>query len=851
MISEPIKTVLPNGLTIILQESHAAPVVAMNLCCRVGSRLEKKGEEGICHVIEHMIFKGTPTYPVGEIARRVEASGGDINAYTSFDETVFYISMATRYMNDGLDILIDAALNPLFDAEELDREKEVVVEEISRSEDSPMQQLGEDLFKIAFTRHPYGNPIAGTRESVRTIGRKQLVDFYKRWYVGPNLVFVMAGDFDAKRLLPQLKKRLSPFPKKSPPQISIPKEPKQQRPRGFVRTMEVQGHYLALAFHAPALTHPDVPALDTLAHILAGGETSRLDQELCEKKSLVSSIQAECYTPQDPCLFLIEAHLNGRRPEPTLQAIAKEIGKIQESPVSPAELARAKTNLKSSLIYERETVEGLCGKIGFFEITAGDYRLEKQYYQRIDATTPEKIQEVAARYLAPARANIVYCHPKKGKQKIAVRQLLAGFPTKRPTPKPAKNKKRHDIESYSLPRGIRLLVKSNPLVPLVSFRSTSFGGLRFESTRTNGLSNLISEILTKGTKHRSALEIATEIEGMAGGMAGYSGRNLIGLQATFLSEKLNEGLNLFTDVLCNPSFTAEELQKERRHILTAIRDQGDSLGRVAMREFLQRLYRKHPYRMPVLGTKETVSRLTAKQLHKKYHEWVRPNNLVLSVVGDVVPEQIREQLAERLEGLPTSQAALPRPRPEPKLQRPVSASLRRPGKNQAHIVIGFPGTTFKSHDHFGLHVLNTVLAGQGGRLFLELRDKESLAYTVTSSLAEGVEPGFFAVYMGTDGSKVDRALVGIKRELKRVVSKPITKTELKRAQRYLIGTHDLHLQRNSTVAGIIAFDEIYGLGFDAYLDYADQINRVTIDEVLHVAKKYLRLDRSVTVVVKP
>jgi len=532
-MQQPTKIVLKNGLTLLLLENHSAPVISINLCCKVGSRYEGRRERGMCHLIEHMIFKGTPTYPVGEIARQVEASGGDINAYTSFDETVFYINMASHYKEAGIKILIDAALNPLFDEDELTREKEVVVEEISRSEDSPGHQVSEELFSAAFSKHPYGNPIAGTRASVRAIRRQDLVTFYKKWYVGENLIFVMAGDFNTKKVLPLLKKLLNPFPGKASPRHGIKDEPRQRQARSATCPMNITGYYLSIGFHTPELTHPDIPALDLLSHILAGGESSRLDQSLREEKGLVRHIESACYTPQDPCLFLIDAELNKGAPRPVIHGILQEIYQFYTEPVSPAELARAKINLKSAQIYERETVEGLSRKLGYFEIVAGDYQFEKNYYRGIETVTPEKIQEVARKYLKLDNMTVALCHPQKPPKKISRQQLIKGLP--RPPKQRVKKvaQKKHNIEVFRLPGGVKLLVKENHFVPLVSVRTASLGGIRYETPRNNGISHLITEALTKGTEHRSSIEIANQIEGMAGSLAGYAGRNLMGLKGSF------------------------------------------------------------------------------------------------------------------------------------------------------------------------------------------------------------------------------------------------------------------------------------------------------------------------------
>lgn len=850
-MQEPTKTVLRNGLTLILLESHAAPVVSMNLCCKVGSRYEGRGESGMCHLIEHMIFKGTPTYPVGEIARKVEASGGDINAYTSFDETVFYINMASRYQDEGLKILADAALNPLFDDDELTREKEVVVEEISRSEDSPAHQVSEDLFKTAFQHHNYGNPIAGTRESVRETTRQQLFDFYKQWYVGPNLIFVIAGDFNTKTLLPKLKRLFSPFSAKAAPKMRGKTEPVQRKPRAVTRPMNISGRYLGMGFHTPALVDPDIQALDLLAHILAGGESSRLDQQIREELGLVRMIESACYTPEEPCLFLIDAELAKDKPQPVIKSILKEVYRLHNEPVSPAELARAKINLRSAQVYERETVEGLSRKLGFFEIVAGDYRYEDKYYKGIETVTPAKIQDVARRYLIPDNMTVALCQPAKSRKKVTKQQLISGLP--RPPKSSARRgtRKKQDIQVFKLPGGIKVLIKENPQVPLIAIRTASLGGIRLETPRNNGISHLISEVLTKGTEHRSSLEIANHIEGMAGALAGYAGRNLIGLKGSFLAEKLEEGMSLFTDVLCNSSFDTDEVKREIKHTLSALRDEEDLPVRLAMKGFIRKLFPQHPYRMTIMGTKQAVRSLTSQQLLRTYRKWIRPDNLVLSVVGDVQAEEVREILAEKLENLDGNKVKLPRPKRQQEPAKAQRIVTKRRGLNQAHLIIGFLGSTLKSPDRYGLDVLNAVLAGQGGRLFLELRDRQSLAYTVNAHLYEGIETGYISVYMGTDPEKLDVALAGIEAELTRLVREPITRKELSRAKRYLIGTHALDLQRNSTVGALMAYDEIYGLGFDDYLSYETEVDKVTIDQVQALAKKYLRLNHSVTSIVTP
>jgi zinc protease len=846
----PFKKVLKNGLTVILQESRTAPVVSMNLCCKVGSRYEDPREAGMCHLIEHMIFKGTPTYPVGEIARRIEASGGDINAYTSFDETVFYVSMSSRYQEDAFRILIDAALHPLFDQEELTREKEVVVEEIARSEDSPAHQASEDLFQKAFSVHPYGLPIAGTRKSVRTISRTQLKSFYKKWYVGPNLIFVMVGDFDQDELFLTIRPYLEKFSSKSSPQKEIPQEPIQKRTRAVTRSMNIHGEYLAMGFHARELTHQDVPALDVLAHVLGGSESSRLDHAVRDKEELVSSIQASCFSPQEPCLFLIDAQLSSNNPKATVRAVMKEIDQLQLSQVTEAEISRAKANIVSARIYEKETVEGLCRKLGFFEIVAGDYAYEKKYYQKIQAVSKHDVQAVAKRYLQRQNLTLALCHPNKKKFSLSSQELLSCI---RATPIKPQIMKRStkDVHVCRLSNGVKLLIKQNNTVPLISMRAACLGGVRLETPRTNGLAHMLSETITKGTRCLSASEIAAEIDAISGSLSGFSGRNLIGLQGIFLSEKLEDGTRLFGEVLTQATFESDEVKKEKKRTLAAIRDEDDLPGRLVFKIFLEKLFTKHPYKFPLIGNQRSISSLKADHLKAYHHRCLDPKNLVVSVVGDAEPELMKDLLGERLASIAPRKGKSPRILPQSAPKKMVETIIQRSGIHQTHIVIGFLGSTFKSKDNYALDVLNAVLSGQGGRLFLELRDKQGLAYSVNSSNYEGIEPGFIAVYMGTDPHKRDIALSGMKKELELLTKKPISRAELSRAQRYLIGSFDLDLQRNQSVAALMAYDEVYGLGYHHYKDYANNIRKVSIQDVHRVAKKYLCLDRSVTSIVQP
>jgi len=229
-----VKYELDNGLTVILEENHSSPVVAVNTWVKVGSACELEGEYGIAHVHEHMLFKGTKNRGVGEIAKIIESNGGDINAFTSFDETVYFVVIASRFVDTALDVLSDAVGNSLFDQGELDKELEVVLEEIRRGEDSPSRNLSEKLFSTAYEVHPYKRPIIGTSDSVRSFNREKIVNFYKKWYSPENMVLVIVGDFKINEIVPKIEDTFGKLINKETSDCKIHEEPKQNKLKTFI-----------------------------------------------------------------------------------------------------------------------------------------------------------------------------------------------------------------------------------------------------------------------------------------------------------------------------------------------------------------------------------------------------------------------------------------------------------------------------------------------------------------------------------------------------------------------------------------------------------------------------------------
>ena len=415
-MSNILKATLDNGLTVILEENHSAPVVAMQMWVKVGGADETDDESGLAHTLEHMIFKGTEKRAVGEIAKEIESMGGDINAWTSYDQTVYHIVVASRFYKEGVDVLADAIKNSIFDPQELEREKMVVLEELKRSEDSPSRKLGKRLMGIAYSTHPYRRPVIGLKKTVQSLDRKKTFDFYKRWYVPNNMTLVITGDFNRREFFPLVKEAFQNFSRGTNPHLAERlREPVQEDMKTIFLSDDVQETHLEFAFHIPGLNHKDVYAIDVLSSVLGHGRSSRLYRKIKAELGLVRSISTYAMTPKDPGLFFISVDLEAENLEKAFEASIEELERIKTEGVTEEELKRTKLNLESDFIYQRETIQGRARQLGYYETVAGGLSFEKKYLQGINKVTTEDIIKVAKKYFKATNLTIGALVPENKK----------------------------------------------------------------------------------------------------------------------------------------------------------------------------------------------------------------------------------------------------------------------------------------------------------------------------------------------------------------------------------------------------------------------------------------------------
>ncbi|PWB60630.1 MAG: hypothetical protein C3F14_12840 [Deltaproteobacteria bacterium] len=840
------KYTLENGLTVVIRENPSSPVVAVQAWVKAGSTTEPESRAGMSHILEHMAFKGTRKRGPGEIAREVEALGGEINAYTSFDQTVYHITISGRYLENALDILADTLGNSVFDPGELEREREVILEELRMNEDDPSRVVWKALFRETYRVHPYGRPVIGYADTIRNTTREDLVSYFSKYYYPGNMVLVIAGGVDPAAARPMIEKTFGVLKGHAAPRIDIPAEPPQEGIRVKIQERDARRAYLELGFPGPSMRDEDVFAWDLLASMLGDGQTSRLYREVKDRRGLVDSVSASSYTPKDPGMLMVGATGAAAKTPEALRAILVQVFRMAVLPPEGDELARAKAQTEGGFVYSLESQGSLAGHVGSFEVTLGDAAFERVYLRKIREVTAAEILRVAKKYLKPETLDVSAVMPPGDGGVLTGAEVgrIAGEAWKEAAAEAA-NTVRKDVvvRKEVLENGIRVIVRENHAVPVVAVEAGFLGGLRAETPAKNGISMMTAELLTKGTRERTAQEISVAVEDMAMELSGFSGRNSFGLQAKFMRKDFERGFRLFTESLRDPTFPAEELEKKRQEILGKLKLQKDNLTQSVFLLFLATHYGSHPYAWNTLGKEETIRGITREDVETYYARWNDPRNLVIAISGDIGVEEALSAVRKSFGDLPRRKEFVPLgPMPVP-AQEGISRGEEQREKQQAHFVIGYPGAKFTDPDRYSVNLLGAALAGMGGRLFTNLRDKKSLAYSVTSFSSEQIDPGFFAFYMGTSADKLTEAIADTLKEIEAVRKDGVTREEFERAKKWMIGTYEIGLQSNSSYAEKMMYNEIYSIGYEETFKAPERIQAVTLEEVNRVAAKVLSTDR--------
>lgn len=827
---------LDNGLTIITREDHSAPVVSAQAWAMTGSIHEGRWlGAGLSHVLEHMLFKGTTTRPGSRIDQEVQEAGGYMNAYTSFDRTVYHIDVPNTGARVAIDILCDIMQNASLPPDELAKELDVIRREMDMGQDDPGRRSGRRLFETAYTKSPYRHTVIGYLDIFNELKPEDIRGYYTERYAPNNVFYVITGDVKHEDAVAQIRAAYAKTKSRALPPMVLPAEPRQTAAREILEEAAVELGHVHIAWHIPDVRHPDVPVLDVLAVLLGSGRSSRLYQEVREKQGLVHYADAWTYNPGNPGLFGISAMVDADKFAVARDAVLAELDKLKNTPVSAAELQKAVKQFVSATLATRKTMQGQAQDLGGNWLAAGDLNFSQRYLAAVQRIKPADLQRVAREYLTPENRTLYALLPEGTTPKTSA---------------VAETNTDHAIQKFTLPNGLKLLIKEDHRLPFVEFRAVFQGGVLAEEKANNGITQLLARLVIKGTKTRSAEQIASEIESVGGSLDSYGGNNSFGVNAEVLSSDFTTGLELVADVILNPVFPAAQLEREREVQLAGIRSNKDDLLKSAFKAMRRELFGDISYGLDSLGTEETLATLDTANVTAFYQKLATPENCVLAIYGDVTTAETKAAVEKAFANwkgagpLPI-RASTFTPRIAPK--RVTDAR----DKKQAVVVIGFPGTTMNAEDRQAMELLQEACSDLGSRLFLRIREKLGLAYYVGAQNLLGLTPGYFAFYAGTEPAKAAQVETEMFKEVELLRTDCLTEEELKRSKSKIIGQRKISRQELGGLATTTALDELYGLGYaNSYAEDA-RIEAVTIEQVRAVAQKYLRPETAVIAVINP
>jgi len=845
MDSEPIRvpphdpwiTTLENGMELLLREEPEAPVISLQVWVRCGSIHEDEHlGAGLSHLLEHMLFNGTEKRGAREVSADVQAAGAYINAYTSFDRTVYWIETPPSGLSDCIDILGDMILHSTLPDEEFRKELDVIRREMAMSDDSPSAVASKLLFATTFQQHPCRHPIIGYRQVFDQIAHAQLVDFYRKQYVPNNLFLVASGPFQREELAGELERVFGSAPRAARAPVILPTEPPQQGPRSCHRSLPAQHSHLRLAWHGAPATHRDTASLDLLTSILGAGRSSRLYRSLRDELGLVHSISAHLHAMSDLGLVVIGAETDPDKRAAAETAIQEQLTDFIETGPTREEQDKAVKNAVSDTLRSLTTTRGQAGDIASSWLLTGNADFTGEYIEQLQSVTETDLQDCAARYLQPTRKSTASANPASETPRESAAEKTARRPA--------------TTERVVLSNGLTLLLRRDVSLPLVTIHGAFRAGLLAEPPGKAGLTRLVSELLAKDTRARSAFEVASSIESVGGHLSTLSGYNSLGVTTEVMAPDWRLGLELLADAICEPLFLEPTLERERESHLADIRAEKDRPLIEALKALREQLFPAHPYRNPISGTLDSIRSVTADDCRRLREAHLTGTNGVLTLYGDLDPSTVRDEVEARLAGLPPGRREFRDAEPAPSLGKPVRL-VHSSEKEQAVVVIGFPGAPLSSPDVLPLELVSDGCSDMSSRLFVRVREELGAAYSVGASRMHGFCGGTFFFYASTAPHQVEIVEETLNEEIDRLVQHGFSDGELGPIRQSWHGSHLNRLQTVAAQARIHTLDELYDFGWNHSAELPQRVEQMRSADIVEVCRKYFQEDRKATIIRTP
>ncbi len=873
---------LPNGLRVIYAPLRTAPVVHVRVLYHVGSRDERPDRQGFAHMFEHMMFRGSAHVKPEEHMKLIGDVGGNSNAFTSFDQTVYLQTLPASHLEMALYLEADRMASFKVSEEIYKTERKVVAEEWRMRQNRPYGNLWEDLMRTAFKAHSYRWTPIGNMDHLRAAPVNELQDFFNTYYLPNNAVLVISGDIDIAKTKAMVEKYFGWIPKGPEVKRNIPAEPEQQEVRRLTVPQRVPLPMFVSAFRLPAYNDADLDAVSLLASILGDGDSSRLSRKLVNSESPVAAAAFASPTMlQDAGLLAVGARvLQGKDIKDVENQINEVLADVRKNGVTQAELDKVKYQARQSIINGRVTSESLASQLGTEALLANDPSRVNTELDRLNAVSLEDIKRVAGKYLDEKRATVLSIVPDAtgasaraaATQASAAAAVIGGDAKVATAPAPVKPRAVTFPEGYAQTPptaaitsgrpfekgkeidfdGVKLIVLSDHRLPLVTWALTMRRGSHGAAADKLGVAGLTADLVQRGTEQQSYAEFSDDLESRAINLNVSDGGDITRITGLAASDQLAHGIQRTRELLLEPRFDSTEFEKLKSQTVSGLMVDMEQPASVAGRELITSIYGDSP--LGRWATPAKVAGITLEDVKTYHSNTYKPDGAILVFAGDVTVEDAIARANTLLDGWATGKAAVdtsvnytPKPENDAKV-----IIIDRPDAKQATVRVGGLAYDIRTDEKFAGAVANRILSGGiDSRMMKYVRAEKGLVYTTSGIFQPNRHGGEFIANADTAIETTADAVKAMYHVIDKMRAENVTDAELATSKTRVGGSMLMQLQTIQQQAQFRVDGILNGYPIDYYDRYPDRINEVTAEQVKTLMSKFTDPKQLNIIVVAP
>ncbi len=808
---------LKNDLEVIFVDLPGTGAASTQIWFRAGSTLEQKSNYGIAHFLEHMFFKGTSKRPGAKIAHDVESFGGEINAFTSFDYTCYYINSPSANLNNSIDIILDMVSNPLFKQSDLIPEREVVFEEFRRSIDNPNQYSFQRMQDAAFNGG-YAHPILGTENNIKNFSRKQLIDFRKKFYNSKNAFLVVAGDLKNRK---SLESTINKYKLPSGKPTARPSFSLKSKDTLEIHQKDVKMCQLTLSIECPGLDDINLASEDLAFNVLGHGESSILHKTLIRNGAIANSAGCSTMLFSGGGIHFLRVKFPEENLKLALDSLSATINHLTTHGVDSKDVEKIKNQYVASKVYEKESIESFSFSLGNSYAQTGDLEREKEFLDSIRRTTVDEVSESFARiFKRPLHLSIqLPKNIKETKYKSNFLKFQKDIKAKSKVKKQNNDKATlsefdQNVRAIEVTKGIKLIYRYNPMTPTFVMHAYAKGALTEETPENNGIYNLLASQLTKGIKGMDEQTVSSFMENHSATFGHFSGKNAYGLTLHGQSENFDKLGDVFLKSFTSASFNTKNFNNEKKLIKRQILTNLEDPTRKCFEQVNALMFKDHPYSMGTIGNLKSISKIKASHVKELHQENLKSKEILITYCGDGSLEHVKNFINKHFKEIERTKLIKNKKRKVTKLKnQKIHIEFDR---EQTQIFIGTQTNITNKKEVLALKMLTTHLSGQSSELFVDVRDRKGLCYVAQPIHHNALEAGYWGIYMASGFDKVPAAIDAINSIIDKVRVNGLKKSDFSRIKKMIKGQNQISLQMNDDYANIYSTPYLQGLGLDYF-----------------------------------